>query len=783
MNTNVNVDVYSDGVNTRKRKRKEIGEEKEKGQCMTPPSECTPLSAYSSFSCKRRRLPSFLMESIHEQWMNNQRNENDADPCTIMTSTTTTTNDRSATKKLPFSSRIDISGPSKVVKITNIQQKPKGLTNVGIPVSKSNDIIVTAMKRKTKDLIIVGTSSDDDGVAVVLNHHIKPTSSLLSSTTTRSIKEYPRLSGEEISAFRIREKKHSQFSVVRQPYVQSFLRSRVFMHRDDAIRSMTDEEAMIFELLFHKLSADEIELIWKEAQRSFKWGIRRFAARTGSEGGNAINWNPYRNAVKYAYKKYWDKFEGNMMTDHGSRLEKTAAKIYAQTVQQHLNLWYVIQKSYATGIFEFCGVRIPLEKKKGDRYYSPPIFRCHHIAGVRDLFSHWEQVSVDGIGSINYIPLIVVEIKIPWAQECFYLYENEKMYYVPQPLDGIRMLRRLLPTIFIGERATFSHLYGINIDRFLLDPHWYHEYYIPRILRYTFGPNLTMCCEYVTKLFRHKHKDSVMNRENLQQFFQIEFCIPDKQKHRDDRDGENDNNDDDDDVEDGGGNEEKRKESTRSTRSTPQVPEKDENEYPFVIEQAEKFASSHCLFPPRKVILKSHTDYFSEARMIHWRSKTIALDEIIRKRIHSPQIPSFSILYQFNQQQPLWQDDISHFSRSLPHSTEKETQKLVHDPSAYMAMWENEQYDEVFETLEHELDLRVDFQWCVFVGGMRIVCPKPKPETYRLNTIPGGLMAYMNEKKQNKLATETYTLPSLCLTEQFRKASSASNLITSIVKE
>jgi hypothetical protein len=591
------------------------------------------------------------------------------------------------------------------------------------------------------------------------------------------------LTSAERDFFRKKYKANSIYKRVKKEVLDTFLRSPVPRNRDVAIdlfRKRNPDNFLIFELLFHKLNAKQIRTIWRQAQKSPKWLRNRFGCRTGTEGGYLLNWNPYKNAVKYAYIKFWDSFMGNQATDHGSRTEKFSVKVYVNMVQQYLNLWYVQQESYRTGLFNFRGFIIQLKKNNPtDQYYAPPVIKAWHIGSVTDPFNHENRVSVDLLATINDIPLICGEAKIPWAAEFFLLYPIEPMYYVPQPLEGIRILKRLFPTIFIADRLTFSHLYGMTIDSFIIDPHWYNEWFIPRALRYHYGPQMEMMCEYVRQLFQFKYPNQSMTKEALTKFLSIEFFVPRCDSSADDlslhdvspisavNSGQKNNS-------------ENLKKSNslsdarRSNDSKETVPETEneaeEHRIATFLSEAEKFTpSKFCLFPHPQVISKSPNVYFSQQRQILWRAKCLSMDTILRHKLHSPNIPSFHTLLRYNRGQPIWQDDAAHFGRTAPFDGKKERKMLLPTQQNYIDLFQENKTQTVKEHLECELDMMTDFYWCVFVAGMQVDTPKHKSNHYFTSSL--------HESEQSRLANQhsftqdIITLPAMCMNSKFAASS------------
>lgn len=569
--------------------------------------------------------------------------------------------------------------------------------------------------------------------------------------------EFDPMSSSEFDKFRKTRRKNSKFKRISQRKVDEFMRSPVFKDRDQAIRYLdkTDPEAAtIFRLLFDGMTPEQIKEIWAYVQKSTEWLKSRFGCRTGTEGGYLLNWNPYKNVLRFAYEKYWDKFKGNPATEHGTRTEKLAVKIYVNTVQQHLNRWYVHQRSYKSGLFNYRGVIIQLHKRSPeDIYFAPPIYKAWHIGGVRDIFMVCDQISIDLLGTVNNIPFVIGEVKVPWAAELFYLYENERMYYTPQPLDGKRAPKRMWPTIFISDRITFSHKFGMNIDCFIMNPRWYNLWFVPRALRYFFGPQMTMCVEYIVKLFAYKHPKRKYNLQTLREFMNIEFFVPsmvNKPKTNssilpplDDGNDTHDNNNliDVDDIQ------------LHAPETLPDVmpdvmpdmlppppisgnkTKSDEFETDDQFVQAKQFDERCGIFPRPQLVAKKPGEYFSDARMVDWRSKAIMLDLILRHELHSVYIPSFYMLINDNQHQGIWQDDVSHFGRTFPFDEEKENELLVSSQDDYIEMFESEDYDGVLDALDHELNLKCDFNWCVFVAGMKIKTPTPTPDSYTISSL------------------------------------------------
>lgn len=562
----------------------------------------------------------------------------------------------------------------------------------------------------------------------------------------------------ELEVFRQQYRKQSLFKRVSQEVVQTFLRSRVYRDRDEAIEDLENRDpiaASMFSMLFHKFNAEQIENIWKHIQKSTQWLKDRFACRTGSEGGYCVNWNPYCNVIKFAYKKYWDKFTGNKATEHGSRLEKMAVKIYVQLVQQHINLWYVNQKSYDTGMFNFHGYMLRLTKRNAnDLYFAPPIYEAWHLGGVRDPFAQWRQTSIDLLGTIRAwggprIPLIIGEIKIPWADEQFFLYPLEPMYYVPQPMDGIQTLLRLWPTIFLSHRGTYSHLYGMNIDIHAMDWNWYNGWFTPRDLRYTFGPQMQMMREYIGKLYSHKHPKLKLTPESMKNFLSVEFFVPSMS---------------DDSSRIGKLNaEEEELERQRLKDSAAEIYEM-EMELHFNSQVEYTTESKHNLFPLYHVVSKSPDVYFSECAMIHWRNKTIALDSIVKSYIHRN--VTFYVLYLYNFQQMIWKDENAHFGRKDPYDPEYERDHLVESQEDYVKLWDDNEHDRLLECLDHELNMRCDFYWCVFVSGMQIVVPSHADNDFATVSMIAG---YRRDRDQQARQNVTKTLPSLCMHDKFTK--------------
>jgi hypothetical protein len=592
-------------------------------------------------------------------------------------------------------------------------------------------------KKRKRDVILVESDDSDDG---------NEPNTKEAKPKTKSKTLLP-LTNDEIERFRVKYRKSSEFSLIKKKMQNEFLRSRVFRDRDEAIAHLhtnNPKAAVIYRFLFHKFTAKQIQRFWSWAQRSEPWFKSRFGSRTGSEGGYLCNWNPYKNAIRFAFEKYWFSFKGNPATEHGSKTEKLAAKIYANYVQTFLNKWFVQQKGFDTGVFIYRGKTIPLFKRKPtDKYYAPPVFKCRHIGGVRDPFNHQDQCSIDLEGFINDIPVVVGEIKVPWAEEQFFLYENEKLYYVPQPADGIRHMQRLWPSTFCADRITFSHLYGLNSDLFVQDPHWYNDWFIPRSLRYYFGPHMEIMCEFIYKLFKYVYPNEKLTPETLREFLHKQYFVPEMETEE---------------------------QALRNTKTKFETLEIEENEIEF--EQQLKYAKQYTVqfgvFPEPKSIIKSHDVYFSEMRMIPWRAKTVSLDQILRHRLHTKHTPSFGTLLRHNRTYSIWKDEESHFGRTFDEDSVMGnlTPDIVEEQSDYVAMFGKHDRESVQKFLECETRYRFDFYWCVFVAGHKIVSPSSK------NLRPNQTIHFSNLKDDGSRElypedTETVTIPSLEINDQF----------------
>lgn len=306
----------------------------------------------------------------------------------------------------------------------------------------------------------------------------------------------------------------SVFKTVKRSMVDAFLNDRLFLTRDDAIASVlrpprllgppitTAPQYILIELI--QRTATQIESIWRYPQKSKQWGLARFPCKTGSDGGALLDWNPYCDVLKHVYRKIYGQFEENPATTHGNDTEKPAGVVYLTAFQRWLNRWFVEQRGYETGTLVLFGRTIRLEKRSPtDRYFAPPRARMWHLGMAIDPFNHWRGLSIDGLVTINGVPILVVEIKCPYARGRFFLYENEPMYYLPQGADGCYGMWRMFPSVAAIHRVTYSPEYGLNVDLYAMDASWYLKWYIPRELRYYFGPLLAVLAEHTTTAYHH----------------------------------------------------------------------------------------------------------------------------------------------------------------------------------------------------------------------------------------------------------------------------------------
>jgi hypothetical protein len=232
---------------------------------------------------------------------------------------------------------------------------------------------------------------------------------------------------------KVRAGKASRLAKVFEIQVLSFLKSPVFHDRDAAVRLfLKKHEGKPSEMVFRQLiplSSAQIMKIWKHAQKSNEWLRARLPRKTGSEGGTLLNWNPYCNVLKQAHRKFYDIYRSNEATEHGNEYEKKSGKIYIDQLQKTLNQMYVDQKGYLTGYLMIANRRIPLTKSQ--KGFMAPRAQMWSTGMVDDAFNHWRGVSIDGLVTINGIPLILVEIKCPYGKGYYDLYINDPLYYFP----------------------------------------------------------------------------------------------------------------------------------------------------------------------------------------------------------------------------------------------------------------------------------------------------------------------------------------------------------------
>ncbi len=225
----------------------------------------------------------------------------------------------------------------------------------------------------------------------------------------------------------------SKFASVRRPQVDLWLKRPVVTDRDEAISQFlklwTHPSRMVFMTLV-PVTALQLEAVWKHPQKSDAWLRARIPRKTGSDGGTLLDWSPYCNPLKQAWRKIYGEFIENDATTHGNEWEKPAGKEYIQMFQKTLNRWYIEQRSYETGFITFLNRKIPLRKKMPDsRYYLPPHAEMWHIGMVVDPFNQWRGASIDGLVTINGIPMLLVEIKCPVQSRHVVVHQRADVLY------------------------------------------------------------------------------------------------------------------------------------------------------------------------------------------------------------------------------------------------------------------------------------------------------------------------------------------------------------------
>jgi len=144
---------------------------------------------------------------------------------------------------------------------------------------------------------------------------------------------------------------------------------------------------------------------------------------------------------------------------------------------------------------------------------------------------------------------------------------------------------------------------------------------------------------------------------------------------------------------------------------------------PFMSREAVRASRKKERFlPPPANLSKPAPPYFSEARMRDWRAKCNSIGAVTHDTIHRPVL--LNMLVKLNQFQTIWREEKSHIARIYPSERKTELDRIT-TPQQQATTYKQEKYNDLIESMNHELSCIVDLCWCVFVDGLRLVCPDP----------------------------------------------------------
>jgi len=65
----------------------------------------------------------------------------------------------------------------------------------------------------------------------------------------------------------------------------------------------------------------------------------------------------------------------------------------------------------------------------------------------------------------------------------------------------------------------------MNVDLHVMDAAWYTRYYVPRELRYVFGPMVDTLTEYLMYMYTDKFKTTVIDQRSFRDFLISDYSL------------------------------------------------------------------------------------------------------------------------------------------------------------------------------------------------------------------------------------------------------------------